>query len=132
MTERQIRATLAEVLAELDRTARRTVRLVVLPGLLGAGLAGCDHRAVSIQEGGVPGPDAGAGDALPGDVLPGDALPMDRALPPQRELMVVPPYMAPDPDLHPIPPPVGAYGVPPPFSDGGIGLMYGAPFPVKD
>lgn len=85
MTELEIREILATVCRDLDQCARRVVRKVVVPSVLGAGLAlgGCTDREPAPTDGAVTsemGPVYGAPDAA---YMGPDAGP-------------IPPYMAPD------------------------------------
>lgn len=106
MTEKQIREMLHDALAELDRRARK----VILPSMLGVGLAlsGCGDRAVTWSDGQAAASEAGAG------LDQGVALP-DIGFP-------IPPYMAPEPDAQITPPPQTDYAAP----------MYAAPMPVPE
>lgn len=111
MTEKQIRDILHDALAELDRRARK----VILPSMLGVGLAlsGCGDRAVTWSDGQAAAAEAGtqpdSGVALPDAELPDMGFP-------------VPPYMAPEPDAQITPPPQTDYAAP----------MYAAPMPEPD
>jgi hypothetical protein len=119
MTEREIRNTIAEVCAELDRRARA----LIVPSLVGAGLVlgagGCGDRDKPV--------DGGAQPAY--GVPPKDARielgPMPLYAPPppwdgRVERGVIPPYMAPD-----VAPPGPEYMAPNP--DGGASTLYSAP-----
>lgn len=154
MTEREIRGILRQVFARLDERARRAVhtgvRKVVLPSMLGAGLAlsqaGCDgrdvsqHDATAQTDGGVkqdlgtpqveymaPDPDGGTVkmDGLPAPAYMGpdmgDPQPPYMA-PDMGEPQVE--YMAPDPDAGTTK--ADATG---PALDAGSVLLYQAPFP---
>ena len=92
MTEKEIREVIRELCEDLDRRARRAVkdglRKVVLPSMLGAGLAlapaGCDDRAVpGTDQKVVPRADAAYGVPFDGRVKTDDS-------------GAIPPYMAPD------------------------------------
>lgn len=110
MSERDIRARLRAAFEELDRRAGRTVRKIVLPCALGAGLAlgagGCDGRAT-------PG-DASVSDAqAPADVMKADMEVDSGVLPPY----MAPAYMAPPWDLGAdlVSPPEADYAAPDPW-----------------
>ena len=147
MSEKQIRDILRDVCADLDRHSRRVVRdgvrQLVLPTVLGAGLAltGCDARE-NVPLYGVPAdvgveagldvfpymaPDAGPRDqkvepaeAGAPDLMYGvaDQVPADTVPPPPDGPPVLP-YMA--PDSKPQPPDAGAQPpyMAPPFPDKG-------------
>ena len=147
MSEKQIRDILRDVCADLDRHSRRVVRdgvrKLVLPTVLGAGLAltGCDARE-NVPLYGVPAdvgveagldvfpymaPDAGPRDqkvepaeAGAPDLMYGvaDQVPADTVPPPPDGPPVLP-YMA--PDSKPQPPDAGAQPpyMAPPFPDKG-------------
>ena len=82
MLEKDMRATLRDVLDKLDRHSNRIVKTVLIPSLLGAGLAlgagGCGHRAIP-KKGSVT--DATATQADSGHK--------------KLDIGVLPPYMAP-------------------------------------
>jgi hypothetical protein len=120
MSEKEIRAILREAFAELDRRAGRAVKKVVLPTMVGAGLAlgagGCGHRAV-------PGP-AQDGSVMEASARQGDAQQQQGDAQQQRQDFgyPVPPYSAPQVDQGVAPPPTPDYMAP----------MYGSPFPEPD
>jgi hypothetical protein len=149
MTEREIREVIRELCEELDRGARRVIRegmrKVVMPSMLGAGLAlsagACSDKAVpayGVPDGLVIAPhdaaygvpfDRGIGETSDKKVTTPDqkvAMP-DAAygLPPPDQALkrdigpVVPPYMAPD-----VGPPQVDYMAP---DDGGAAPVYAAP-----
>jgi len=133
MNERQIRQVIAQALDALDRRAgraRRQVGRVLMPSLLGAGLAlgGCGARPIPAGADGATTtldlgakPDQGAPAPLPDAATPPDSAPPDSAPPDSA-----PPDITLDSgaDSQPIDPPIDpAYGVP----------MYGVePFPPVD
>lgn len=111
MTEKEIRGIIKQVFARLDQCARRGVRKVVLPTMLGAGLAlsgGCDGRNVPAEKDATPQTDSTA-------QTDGGSQQLDS----QGNLM----YMAPDPDGGPAP----AYMAP--EEDAGAVIEYMAPDP---
>jgi hypothetical protein len=99
MTEREIRELLRTVCLDLDRCARKVVRKVLVPSMLGAGLAlaGCSDRdPTPTDDSSVAsemGPVYGAPDAtLDGGPMPPYMAPDDSGIGPQ------PLYAAPGPD----------------------------------
>jgi hypothetical protein len=117
MTEAQIRTTIAEVCAELDRRARA----LLVPSLLGAGLllGGCGDRDKPV-DGGVQPPYS----APPRELGPAPLYMAPSDFRPERRIErgTIPPYMAPD-----VAPPAPEYIAPNP--DGAMGTLYSAPGP---
>jgi hypothetical protein len=117
MTEKEIRDILREAFAELDRRAARasrSVKKVVIPTMVGAGLAlgagGCGHRNIPQQDGAVMEASAKS-----------DAK-QQKKKQKQDFGYPVPPYSAPQVDQGVAPPPQPDYMAP----------MYGSPFPEPD
>ncbi len=132
MRERDIRRTLREICEELDQAARR-VRKVVLPAVLGAGVAlsgGCGQRSVPV-----------ASDGEPAKRQDQRAVIVDSGVRQPDLPLPQPMYMPAWPDLRvdqqradqrrPDGQPAGAYGVPDPTPDY-MAPMYAAPTPTPD
>jgi hypothetical protein len=113
MTEKEIRGIIKQLFARLDQRARRGVRKVVLPTMIGAGLAlsgGCSGRNVPAAQDATPQTDAttqtdGTTQQLDGLAPDPDGGPVPPYMAPDEDAGAVVEYMAPDPDGGPVYPP---------------------------
>jgi hypothetical protein len=129
MTEKEIREVIRELCEELDERARRMVKKVVLPTMLGAGLAlsvgACGDRTAPGKQDVISAADMAYG--VPLYMAPSDYRPADHFVggpdmayrAPDREPRL---DGKPKPDLGPIPP----YMAP---MDGGASTLYSMPLP---